>query len=158
MSKSGKIKMAHLTGKTIFERYGKERGMEILQKMKKAQQNREFEPHKGHKHSPETIQRFRENTSRMHAEGKYPQTDTKPMREFFKILKEYKVDSLFKKEYCDFVYSIDYAIPQKKIAFEIDGDYWHCNPKIYPDGPKYDMQKKNIRIQRAKTAYLTNRG
>jgi hypothetical protein len=36
MSKSGKIKMAHLTGKTIFERYGKERGMEILQKNEKS--------------------------------------------------------------------------------------------------------------------------
>lgn len=154
LSKSSEWKI----GKNIFEIYGNERGLSILNKMKKAQQNRPFEPHKGHRHSDENIKKFRENTSKMHAEGRYPQTDTKPMREFYEILKELKVNSFISKEYCVGFYSIDYVIKNIKIAFEVDGDFWHCNPKKHPDGAKYACQKKNLRIQKSKTTYLTNLG
>jgi very-short-patch-repair endonuclease len=45
----------------------------------------------------------------------------------------------------------------KRLAFEVDGDFWHSNPKKYKNGPIYKSQKRNARVQKAKETYLKNR-
>lgn len=62
---------------------------------------------------------------------------------------EYKTQYYIKeiKQYCD-VY-----IPSKNLIIEYDGDFWHCNPEKYPDGPKYDYQVKHIEKDKIKNTY-----
>jgi len=55
-------------------------------------------------------------------------------------------------QYCD-IY-----IPSKNAIIEIDGDFWHANPLIFPDGPKYEYQKKHIEKDRIKNEYLLGNG
>jgi len=38
----------------------------------------------------------------------------------------------------------DFCIPSKNILIEVDGDYWHCNPSIFQDGPINKTQTENI--------------
>lgn len=56
-------------------------------------------------------------------------------------------------------YSVDFAVETKdgkKIVIECNGDYWHA--KAYPDYAKLNnMQKENIRRDRAKATYCSNR-
>lgn len=59
-------------------------------------------------------------------------------------------------------YNFDYYIPDKNLLIEVDGDFWHCNPKKYPEGPKYRSQlitlendkKKNLLCERIKDIKL----
>ena len=39
------------------------------------------------------------------------------------------------------------------MIIEYDGDFWHCNPEKYPDGPKYDYQVKHIEKDKIKNTY-----
>lgn len=51
----------------------------------------------------------------------------------------------------------DFYLPNSNLIIEIDGDYWHCNPDKYKDGPINQMQKKNQRIDELKNKWaLTN--
>ncbi len=36
----------------------------------------------------------------------------------------------------------DFIIKDTKIIVEFDGDFWHCNPAVYPNGPINSQQKK----------------
>jgi len=39
----------------------------------------------------------------------------------------------------------DFYLPDYGILIEVDGDYYHCNPRKYPKGPINKMQKKNLK-------------
>ena len=56
----------------------------------------------------------------------------------------------FKAQYVlkDKIY--DFYLPEYETLVEVDGDYWHCNPRKYPRGPINEVQKKNIRNDRYK--------
>lgn len=41
-------------------------------------------------------------------------------------------------------YIPDFQIKNTKIIIEVQGDYYHCNPRLYPDGPKNEHQIKYI--------------
>ena len=51
-------------------------------------------------------------------------------------------------------FSIDCALPQWKVALEADGDFFHCNPALYPTGPNGDIQRRNLKNDMAKNAFL----
>jgi very-short-patch-repair endonuclease len=38
----------------------------------------------------------------------------------------------------------DFKISGKKLMIEVDGDFWHCNPKSKFSIPEYSVQKKNL--------------
>ena len=38
----------------------------------------------------------------------------------------------------------DFYLPEYNILIEVDGDYWHCNPRKYKE-PIYDAQKHNVK-------------
>jgi len=54
-------------------------------------------------------------------------------------------------------YKIDFVI-DKDIAIELQGTYWHCDSRVYSDGPKYETQKKAILRDKRKNAYLKSKG
>jgi very-short-patch-repair endonuclease len=55
-------------------------------------------------------------------------------------------------------YCVDFVLKNKKIIIEADGDFWHCNPQKYPNGPISIIQKKSLRIDKAKTTFLRKKG
>ncbi len=38
----------------------------------------------------------------------------------------------------------DFIIKGSNVLLEFQGDYWHCNPKVYPTGPINKIQKRTI--------------
>jgi len=39
----------------------------------------------------------------------------------------------------------DFFLETHRLAIEVNGTYWHSDPRKYPDGPKYKVQKRNMR-------------
>ena len=77
------------------------------------------------------------------------------IEQFIKPLEiEYQTQYYIKeiKQYCD-VY-----IPSKNLIVECDGSFWHCDPRLFPNGPIYDYQKNKIERDKIKTDYLINKG
>jgi G:T-mismatch repair DNA endonuclease (very short patch repair protein) len=114
---------------------------------------------KGHKPSEEIIQKIRSHTLKMYESGSFPkQTDTKieiAIRDEL-IKRGYKCGEDFIQQY-NFrdKFSCDFCFPKQKIILEAYGDFWHCNPKVYPEGPKHKHQVKGINRDKSKEAYIT---
>jgi len=53
-------------------------------------------------------------------------------------------------------FTCDVAIPEKKIIIEVQGNYWHANPKQFPNPNK--RQREQIKKDRSKKAYLEKCG
>lgn len=52
----------------------------------------------------------------------------------------------------------DFYLPDYELLIEVDGDYYHCNPRKYPKGPINKMQRKNIRNDIYKNALAKSWG
>lgn len=50
---------------------------------------------------------------------------------------------------------VDFYIPEKDIYIEFDGDYYHTNPRKYPDGPINEMQKKRLEKDEVKNDWMS---
>ena len=114
---------------------------ETKNKMSVSAKKRKIHGHTGHKHSELNKQKFRENTLRMIQEGKYKQTRTKPHILFYEMLK--RINVKFCEECIEQPWIFDFYLPELNYYIEVDGDYFHSNPKIYPNGPKTKTQKIN---------------
>lgn len=55
-------------------------------------------------------------------------------------------------------YRPDFKIIEKDIIIEVQGDYWHCNPYVYQDGPKDENQIRHIVSDYYKKCYFLSRG
>jgi len=53
----------------------------------------------------------------------------------FEITRQFLVDSFY----------FDFHVKNTNILIEVHGDYWHCNPSVYVNGPINDWQRKSIR-------------
>lgn len=45
---------------------------------------------------------------------------------------------------------VDAFLPELGIAIEVNGTYWHCDPRAYPNGPTSPIQEKAIERDRRK--------
>lgn len=61
-------------------------------------------------------------------------------------------EDLLKKSNLDYIsqyilcgYNFDFYLPKYDLVIEVDGDFFHCNPKKYPNGPFYESQKNTIK-------------
>lgn len=52
----------------------------------------------------------------------------------------------------------DFKVKGTKLIIEFDGDYWHCNPSVYPNGPINNMQKEAVINDRYKNALAADSG
>lgn len=52
----------------------------------------------------------------------------------------------------------DFKIKGKKILIEVDGDFWHCNPKTKHKIPVTEHQKKNLVSDSIKNDWCLNNG
>ena len=87
----------------------------------------------------------------------YKPTISKVEKEFGTwVEKEFKIK--LKKQFkigCKFY---DSLIENTNIILELDGDFWHCNPDLFPEGPKYATQKKNTLNDKIKNKLALNKG
>ena len=44
-----------------------------------------------------------------------------------------------------FVCVYDFFIPSRNVAIEVNGTFWHSDPRFYPDGPVHEVQKRGAR-------------
>lgn len=85
-----------------------------------------------------------------------PRFSTQPEKEAEIILEE--LQQIYVSQLPIGIYIIDQYIPNKNIAIEVHGDFWHCNPKVYPNGPVSVIQERNIANDKKKKSYLQSVG
>lgn len=50
--------------------------------------------------------------------------------------------------------NVDFFLPDANIALQINGCYWHACSKCYPNGPKNEIQRKNIEKDKVATEII----
>lgn len=51
----------------------------------------------------------------------------------------------------------DFYLPGYNILIEVDGDFWHCNPKSFPN-PIYESQKRSLERDKEKNQWALENG
>ncbi len=62
---------------------------------------------------------------------------------FEQILTMLKIE--YESQYTICGFNFDYYLPKYDLVIEVDGDFFHCNPKKYPKGPIYESQINTIK-------------
>jgi DNA mismatch endonuclease (patch repair protein) len=52
----------------------------------------------------------------------------------------------------------DFVVPRWRVAIFVDGDYWHTNPRAFPNGPATEIQRINLARDTESRAVLVARG
>lgn len=52
----------------------------------------------------------------------------------------------------------DFYLPKYNILIEVDGDFYHCSPLKYPNGPICKTQEKNIKRDKQKNQWAKDNG
>jgi very-short-patch-repair endonuclease len=52
----------------------------------------------------------------------------------------------------------DFTISNTNIIIEVDGDFWHCNPKLFPNGPQFKCQVDAVLNDQRKNILLKEKG
>lgn len=103
---------------------------------------------------------MRATTAKMHAEGKFPKKFTKPHIMLIDAMKKNSIYDGFESEVLVGFHSIDIANIKRKIAIQVDGDYYHVNPEWMKkrNRKKIDaIQKRNIGQDKSCNTYLKNK-
>lgn len=120
-------------------------GRKVSEKTKKRQstsaKKRKIHGHTGCRHSEKTKEIIRQKTLASIKSGKFKQTKTKPHICLAAILEELNIN--YEEEKILNKWSFDFYLTDFDIFLEADGDYFHSNPKFYPDGPISKTQKRN---------------
>jgi len=95
-------------------------------------------PRKGVVLSEEIKEKIRQATIRQFAENRMPYSETKPEKLVRKLLDRLNANAAiqympFDEIPCWFFGPLDFALPNDRIAIEVQGDYFHANPEIYDD-------------------------
>jgi len=139
---SESVKKLGYRGKSFEERFGIEKAQEIKLKL-----------------SQKAVQQYRN--------GRTPNTDTVPHRLIREAMQQTKIWDMFNFDneipyfYNNMYRCIDIVSQKLKIAIFVDGDYWHCNPKLYASSQMICGKgiAKNIwKYDKQQTTYLKNQG
>lgn len=130
---------------------GKKVSKETRKKQSESAKKRSVHGHTGHRHSDETKEKLRQNTLKRISSGAYKQTKSKPHIEMCKILED--LNFRYSEEKVYGYYSFDIYLEEYDIYIEVDGDYFHANPKFYKNKILNETQKKNISNQKRKDSF-----
>lgn len=84
---------------------------------------------------------------------------TKPERMVESYLKENNIEYISQHFMYD-KFIVDFYLPKYNMVLEVNGDFWHCNPKIYGDGliePR-ELQIRQSNKDKSRKAYLEKCG
>lgn len=109
--------------------------------------------HLGSFSSKETREKIKEKR----AEQIFPVKDTSIELKIQNFLKELSIE-FFTHQYMhiEHGYQCDILIPSMNLVIEVDGDYWHGNPLIYPN--PNDCQQEQINEDRIRNLELIDKG
>jgi len=85
----------------------------------------------------------------------YPQSNSRPTLQVAAMLTAMQI--AYVQEWTFGHYSFDFYLPDYHKVIEVNGDYWHANPILYPDGPINKIQANRLRVDASKASYLTHR-
>jgi hypothetical protein len=127
---------------------------DILKKMSDSAKKREVHGHTGFKHSEESKQIMREKTIARFKAGSFPQTNSLPHIKTREVLEEIigEINKDFEEEFEYGGYVFDFKVGKNLI--EVQGDYFHCNPKTRHATPKNKMQENNIERDKRKSNFV----
>lgn len=94
---------------------------------------------------------------RAYARGAFDEKmDTAPARAVAAMLNDDGVD--YEREWVRGHYSFDFYIPAANLCVEVNGDYWHGNPEVYPAEKLTAKQRRRQNMDKTKASYIRNRG
>ncbi len=146
------------TGNITWKNYSCGRNKGVLKWSKEAKKTRcgsgnpmhgQIPWNKNKTFSDNTKQKMRMSALKRIERGDFKFTDTKPHKIVCSILEELKIK--YKKEHIYEIYAFDIYLIEHDILIEIDGDYFHCNPIKYPNGPINETQKRQTEKDKRKT-------
>lgn len=138
----------------------KRRGTKTSDEAKKKQsisaKKRKIHGHTGKKHSEESIQKMREATAKSWAAGNFKRESSIhiKMREFLSTL---ELTENLEEEFQVKYFSLDFAFPDVKIGIEVQGQFFHVDPRVYPNGPICAIQRRNFGRDKVKKQYCCDR-
>ena len=100
-------------------------------------------PNSGNKYSEESRKKMSLITAQRWANGSFKKESSIhiKVREFLKEIEFYESwDEEFQVRY----FSFDFAFPKVKVAIEVQGGFYHVDPRIYPNGPVCAIQRRNF--------------
>ena len=53
---------------------------------------------------------------------------------------------------------LDFFLPEVNTAIEVNGTFWHVDPRAYPNGPTHDSQRRTLSKYARKVALLADLG
>ncbi|MFW6282322.1 MAG: DUF559 domain-containing protein [bacterium] len=71
---------------------------------------------------------------------------------FTTVLDEMNLE--YKSQYLIKYYMVDFFLEKENLIIQIDGDYWHVNPTIHPEGAIGERQINNIKVDKAFNTYI----
>jgi very-short-patch-repair endonuclease len=136
---------------------GKKLSEETKLKLSEAAKKRKIHGHAGKKHSEEAKAIMREKTAARYRNGTFKRETSihVKVREF---LSKLDLVSAPEEEFTLKYFSLDFAFPDKKLAIECQGTYFHIDPRFYPNGPVSKVQRRNFGRDVAKKKYLDRMG
>lgn len=75
---------------------------------------------------------------------------------FQNILRNLNIKYIFQYQYID--YNWDFYLPEYDLFIEVHGDFYHCNPNKWIDGPKYKTQELTLKNDSRKHKKLSESG
>ncbi len=116
----------------------------------------------GIKFDEERLEEMRKQTSKLHSEHLYSQTQTKIQKIIVDLLINNGIN--YQEEYFLGEQSLDIYLSDYNLGIEINGDYWHTNPIKYKSDDKlskqqlkqftYDLKKYNYSLEHFPILYL----
>lgn len=109
------------------------------------------------KHSAATIERLRKSTANLWASGRFNRKTSIEIR-MAQFLSGSRWASEYVEQYQFAFFVFDFALPERKIAIECQGTYFHVDPRIYKGRVLTEMQKRNLVRDARKKAYASKAG
>jgi G:T-mismatch repair DNA endonuclease (very short patch repair protein) len=104
----------------------------------------------------ENREKTRQSTIDQLRSGKMPSSKTKPHLKIIDVLNKNNIKHETEKQIGRFVF--DEFLPEQNTLIEVNGDYWHCNPKKFTNGPINEIQKRRMERDKFKCEYARSSG
>jgi len=107
--------------------------------------------------SDSTMEKYKLHTKKLVKEGIFGSQSSKTHLFFLHLLRQYFPDVKFESEYTIKYYTVDIVCVEKKLAIEVNGDWFH-NKANKPYDELTPIQKKNCKNDKSKSTFLHRKG
>jgi hypothetical protein len=112
-------------------------------------------------HSEATKRKLRLTTTKAIAEGRIPRVSGFEKR-IGAVLEQLKEPNEPQKHFRDskgrFGAVVDFFLPERNLALEANGTFWHADPRVFPNGPQHPSQERTCSRYDKKRSFLRARG